>query len=86
MSEYHCVFDDNNSESENLQSQEDWTSEFEPTIPEWFKDTSKKTKVVNGVTLYRCSRCGQYKSKNEYYKDKRVPIGIRHRCKSCYHK
>ncbi len=34
---------------------------------------------------YRCTRCGQYKSAGQFYKDDRVPCGIRSRCKSCYH-
>lgn len=51
-----------------------------------FKDTRKKTRLVDGKIFYMCSRCGQYKSKDEYYKDKRVPCGIRNKCKLCYHK
>jgi len=35
---------------------------------------------------FRCTRCGQYKPADQFYKDDRVPCGIRSRCKSCYHK
>lgn len=52
----------------------------------FFRDTRKPTKIANGQTLYRCTRCGQYKPKSEFYKDSRVPCGIRDKCKSCYHK
>ena len=50
------------------------------------KDTHKPFRFVNGVKLYRCTKCGQYKPKSEYYKDKRNPCGVRNRCKKCYHK
>lgn len=45
-------------------------------------DKSKPNK--NG--LYKCTLCGKYKRKSDFYKDKRVPCGIRSRCKECYHK
>ena len=48
----------------------------------YYKDTRKLYK--DG--LYRCTRCGQYKPKSEFYKDNRVPCGIRSKCKKCYHK
>lgn len=50
--------------------------------PRYYKDTSKKQRG----DLYRCTRCGQYKPKSEFYKDARVPCGIRSKCKECYHK
>ncbi|MCL2223588.1 MAG: hypothetical protein FWB96_01325 [Defluviitaleaceae bacterium] len=59
---------------------EAYFAEREP--PEHWKDTSKPRKG----NKYRCTRCGQYKPKSEFYKDTRVPCGIRHRCKACYHK
>lgn len=52
----------------------------------YFKDTSKPNKRVGGQIVYRCTRCGQYKSKSGFYKDNRVPCGIRSTCKKCYHK
>ena len=52
----------------------------------FFRDTRKPTKTVNGNTFYRCTRCGQYMPKSEFYKDKRVPCGIRDKCKKCYHR
>lgn len=36
--------------------------------------------------LYQCTMCKQYKPKREFYVDKRVPCGIRSKCKECYHK
>lgn len=47
-----------------------------------FKDTSKPHRDGK----YRCARCGRYKPPEDFYKDKRVPCGIRNRCKTCYHK
>jgi len=51
-----------------------------------FRDASKPKKIVKGIIVYRCTDCGQYKPRNEYYNDKRVPCGIRNKCKLCYHK
>jgi hypothetical protein len=76
------ISSDNISEAQCL---EEYVSYYFQDKAHW-SDTSKKSKVVNGVALYRCTRCGQYKPKSDYYKDKRVPCGIRNRCKSCYHK
>ena len=56
---------------------------FERT--DYFTDTGKPNRVVNGTTAYRCTKCGQYKTKGEFYKDRRVPCGIRSRCIKCYH-
>jgi len=69
-----------------LEYQDDYYSNDRSDLPKYFKDTSKKKRTVRGVVQYRCTRCGQYKPKSEYYKDVRVPCGIRNRCKSCYHK
>lgn len=65
------------SEAKYLYENEDFT--FEPPL---YKDTRKSN--CNG--LYQCTRCGKFKSKIEFYTDKRVPCGIRSRCKDCYHK
>lgn len=46
----------------------------------------KRMRTVDGQLTYRCTRCGQYKPKSEFYSDKRVPCGIRNKCKKCYHK
>ncbi|MCL2357005.1 MAG: hypothetical protein FWC70_07595 [Defluviitaleaceae bacterium] len=51
-------------------------------VPDYFTDTRKPHKG----NKYRCTRCGQYKPKSDFYKDKRVPCGIRNKCKACYHK
>ena len=74
---------DNGTEAEAITDYTDYLN----TAPYlYFKDTRKKSKTVNGVVLYRCTRCGQYKSRIDFYKDKRVPCGIRNKCKMCYHK
>ena len=51
-----------------------------------FIDTRKAARNLGRKTLYRCTRCGQYKPKSEFYLDKRVPCGMRSKCKICYHK
>ncbi len=66
-------------EAEYLESQRDIYIDINARP---YKDTRKPNK--NG--LYRCTLCGQYKPKSMFYKDKRVPCGIRNRCKECYHK
>ena len=48
----------------------------------YFKNTRKPT----NKGLYQCTLCKKYKPKTEFYKDNRVPCGIRNRCKECYHK
>lgn len=52
----------------------------------YYSDKSKLNKIVNGVSTYRCARCGEYKPKSDYYKDNRTPCGIRSKCKRCYHR
>ena len=47
-----------------------------------YADRSKEN--IDGK--YRCSMCGVFKPKKDYYTDKRVPCGVRSRCKACYHK
>jgi len=46
----------------------------------------KDTRKPNQKGLYQCTFCKKYKPKSEFYKDRRVPCGIRNRCKECYHK
>lgn len=83
------MYDTNITEAEHLYSQEDFTDSLfdnndytNRLKPFYFKDTRKKEK--NGQ--YRCTRCGQYKNISEFYKDPRVPCGVRSKCKKCYHK
>ena len=38
----------------------------------------------NGVTLYRCSTCKDYKHYEEFYKNKRTHLGIKSECKTCH--
>lgn len=63
---------------------DDWTEDvdFYLVEPKYFKDTSKNNKKG----MYQCTLCKKYKPKSDFYKDKRVPCGIRSRCKECYHK
>jgi hypothetical protein len=53
---------------------------------QYYADKSKSKRVDNGTTIYKCTSCGQYKPKRDFYKDSRVPCGIRSKCKKCYHK
>ena len=71
------MIDKNITEAEYL-----YDAEYYLIEPNYYTDTSKKHKGE----LYRCTRCGQYKPKSEFYKDARVPCGIRSKCKECYHK
>jgi len=80
-------YDDNISEAEYMQSTEHWPQEYEPQVPEYWADTRKPTKrLPNGALLYLCARCKEFKAKRDFYADKRVPCGIRNKCKKCYHK
>lgn len=63
-------------EAEYLYERQDFT---ELTTQKYYRDTRKK--IRNG--LYQCSKCKKYKDKSEFYKDERVPCGIRSHCKEC---
>jgi hypothetical protein len=45
---------------------------------------AKKPIIIKGQTCWRCSRCGEPKSANEFYKDKRTPNGLKSQCKKCH--
>ncbi len=72
---------DNISEAGYMASTEEWD---EPQRAR--SDHSKPSRIINGVRAYRCTRCGQYKPESGFYKDSRVPCGVRDKCKACYHK
>jgi hypothetical protein len=44
----------------------------------------KESKIIDGITLYKCSSCGNFMSADFYYKNKRNPIGITLQCKKCH--
>lgn len=68
------------SEASYLYGQEDFT--LVQSSQCHYRDTSKPK--LNG--LYQCTKCEIFKPKSDFYADKRVPCGIRNRCKICYHK
>jgi hypothetical protein len=68
------------SEAMYLYEKDDFTIDTIDT--RFFKDTRKPNK--HG--LFKCTLCGEFKSRNNFYKDSRVPCGVRSRCKACYHK
>jgi hypothetical protein len=39
---------------------------------------------VDGETLYRCGRCGEFKPYSDFYKNKRGVLGITYSCKKCH--
>lgn len=53
---------------------------------ELFHTRFKDTRKPNKDGLYQCTMCKMFKPKSEFYKDNRVPCGIRNKCKKCYHK
>jgi len=46
----------------------------------------RPSKMVAGVLMYRCGRCGAFLSKELFHKDKRTSLGIKSDCKSCHSK
>ena len=44
----------------------------------------RETKVIDGVTLYRCGTCELFKPRDEFYVEKRTIFGIRSQCKVCH--
>lgn len=46
----------------------------------------RPTKIVNGITLYRCSHCHEFKTYESFYKNKRTLLGITTECKLCHSK
>lgn len=48
-------------------------------IPNYWR--RRETIIENGVTLYKCGTCGEFKEYNDFYKDKRTIFGIKSECK-----
>ena len=44
----------------------------------------KPRKKVGGVTYYQCNRCKEWFPENDFYTDKRSPLGITSSCKKCH--
>lgn len=44
----------------------------------------RETIEENGVTLYRCGKCGEFKPYDAFYKNKRTILGITSECKKCH--
>jgi ribosomal protein L37AE/L43A len=48
---------------------------------------TRRTKIVNGVQLWPCNKCGEWLPKESFYTDKRLEgkkWGIRATCKKCH--
>ena len=56
---------------------------FDKKPERFLKDTSKDSIGKGKNKKYKCTKCGQFKSKIDFYKDNRVPCGIRSDCKAC---
>lgn len=44
----------------------------------------RETRFENGVILYRCGKCGNFKPYEDFYKNKRTILGITSECKKCH--
>ena len=44
----------------------------------------RKTIVKDGITLYQCGICKEFKPYEEFYKNKRTILGITPECKKCH--
>jgi len=44
----------------------------------------KKSKEENGIKLFLCTSCKEFKPVDDYYKDSRNQIGITSQCKKCH--
>lgn len=71
------TLDDHISEAEYMDDGGDYV-DHATSLP----DMSKPSK--DG--LYLCTVCKDYKEEGDFYKDSRVPCGIRSSCKHCYNK
>lgn len=43
----------------------------------------RKTVVKDGITLYQCGVCKEFKPYDEFYRDKRTILGITPECRKC---
>lgn len=44
----------------------------------------RESKVVDGITVYRCGRCAQFFPVNDFHADRRTLLGIKSTCKACH--
>lgn len=44
----------------------------------------RETIEIDGILLYRCSTCKEFKPYGDFYKNKRTILGITSECKKCY--
>jgi formylmethanofuran dehydrogenase subunit E len=51
-------------------------------IPQYHK--RRPAKIINGTEYYRCGKCGEYFSKDGFYKNKRTILGITSECRKCH--
>lgn len=45
-----------------------------------------EVKIVDGETLKKCNKCGEFQSLKNYYSNKRYFLGSQHYCKNCFSK
>lgn len=46
----------------------------------------KPTRIIDGLTYYKCNKCNEWFQKDGFYEDKRRLIGICSSCKQCHNK
>ena len=51
-----------------------------------FKELELPEEVRHDWEKKTCSRCGEEKTRGDFFKDKRTPDGLRHECKVCHNK
>jgi hypothetical protein len=44
----------------------------------------RKPKIIDGVEHWQCTRCEDWFTRNNFYKEKRSSIGIKSECKKCH--
>lgn len=44
----------------------------------------RETIEKDGILLYKCGKCGEFKPYDAFYKDKRTLLGIKSECKVCH--
>lgn len=46
----------------------------------------RETREVDGVTLYKCGRCGDFYPKDGFYRNNRTVLGIKNECRACHNR